>query len=242
LLRDREIVETALSTTPQALFFVGSQRLHVDLVVRAIQQANESELSELFEYIHGDMWSFKEVALAWLQRGQRWLDEYFPIEFEFDPDLCLAVAQYNWSEFWYTHTELCQDKQFMLQAVERDGRVLLDAEGDLARDFDLALVAFAGSEGLPGLYNLNKHEDLCFLMEFSQHVRRQIAQHQVFVQLILCSIFGDPGPHCKFPVLNQGNETTAVYLHRLADYMDIPSGKTIRLLRSASRNLSRWGY
>ena len=70
-----------------------------------------------------DMWNNRDVVLAWIKRGGRVL-ESFERTLARDRELALALAEFNWSEFHKVGDTLVRDKAFMIQAVQRDGRVL----------------------------------------------------------------------------------------------------------------------
>jgi hypothetical protein len=121
-----------------------------------------------------------------------------------------------------------------LQAVERNGLLFHNAAGDLNRDFDLALVAFANINDLIMSFELFD-EDLHFLTRFFAYVQERLQDYANF-QLIIYSILTENNDS-PLSRLNQGQETFQVYKKNLAAYLNTPVGKELRLLRRASVNL-----
>ena len=134
-----------------------------------------------------------------------------------------------------------------MQVVEKNATLLQESPSQLARDFDLALVAFGGSStksrDLAGLYDVNDRDDFIFLIDFALKVRAKVVSHDNFVKRILCGMSASHvDDRFHLPLLNQGNETSLVYKRLLADFLGVPMGTELRLLRQASMNLATWGY
>jgi len=245
LLGDRNIIQAALDSDPEALAFVPNsvQQLFPDLVAQAIRNPEVDDLDELFNYIHEELWENREVALAWASKGGVYLDE-FPGEFAEDKELFLLFAENNWGQFEYASEALCGNKDFMLQVVQKQGTLLRQAHGQLSEDFDLALVAFAGTDHMCG-YHHTPFGGVCgcfqFLTDFAAKVRSRLYCHEGFVEGILCGMTVEDADG-TLTMLNQGQETSLEYKRQIAECIGIPMGKELRLLREASANLERWGY
>jgi hypothetical protein len=241
LISDRDVIATALHTTPDALCFVPSfvQHMYPDLVAGAIRDTPQDELWDLYEMVDEDLWENREIALAWVGQGGDYLHDDFPTELESDRELFLLVAAHNPEDFWCASDDLLGEKEFMLQVVEKDGNLLRDASEDLVQDYDLALVAFAGTSNLVGKYLTGRVRDFQFLVEFAKKVRARLLVHEGFVKGVLC---GTTQGTLPMSILNQGRETTFAYTKLIADFLGIPRDTELRCLRQASSNLATWGF
>jgi hypothetical protein len=141
---------------------------------------------------------------------------------------------------------LVRDKEFLLQVVEKNASLLRESSSQLAQDFDVALAAFGGtstkSRDLAGLYDINDRDDFQFLTEFAGIVRAQVQFHENFVRILCAMSSSTVSKNCHLPVLDQGKETSSAYKKLLAEFLGVPTGNELRLLRSASMNLAKWGY
>jgi hypothetical protein len=241
LITDRDVIETALKRTPDALCFVPSfvQQLYPGLVAQVIRDTPQDELWDLYDMVDDDLWQNREVALAWVGQGGDYLHDDFPSEMEMDQELFLLIAAHNPEDFWCASDDLLCQKEFMLKAVEIDGNLLRDASEDIVRDFDLALLAFAGTSDLVGQYMTGRVKDFQFLVEFAKKVRARVEVHEGFVMGVLC---GTTKGALPMSILSQGRETTYAYTKLIADFLGIPKDKELRLLRQASTSLATWGF
>jgi hypothetical protein len=241
LITDRDVIETALKRTPDALCFVPSfvQHLYPDLVAQAIRDTPQDELWDLYDMVDEDLWENREVALAWVGQGGDFLHDDFSFEMEMDQELFLLIAAHNPEDFWCASDDLLCQKEFMLKAVEIDGNLLRDASEDIVQDFDLALLAFAGTSDLVGQYMTGRVRDFQFLVEFAKKVRARVEVHEGFVMGVLC---GTTKGTLPMSILSQGRETTFAYAKLIADFLGIPKDKELRLLRQASTSLATWGF
>ena len=107
-----------LKTIPWAI-----QRRHPEITVKAIMLCSFRNIRYLPSHVPEDLWNNRDVVLAWIRRGGRVL-ESFERTLARDRELALALAEFNWSEFHKVGDALVRDKAFMVQAVQRDGRVL----------------------------------------------------------------------------------------------------------------------
>lgn len=139
----------------------------------------------------------------------------------------------------------------MLQVVELNSQLFQFASSALARDFDLTVVAFAGSNSFTfparprtGEYHEyrprgmgSRHE--MYVQEVRTTVRAMVASHDIFFQTVLCAVtldLGDKTP--ALSMLNQGNSTSPA-LRLIAEYLGIPTGKRLHFLRQAVPNLAQ---
>lgn len=121
----------------------------------------------------------------------------------------------------------------------------------LSRDFDLTVAVFAGSKSVifpaqPYSYRgVPYKEDHIYVKEVGETVRAMVSLHDTFFKTVVCAVSLESDPEDKRPAisfLNQGNGTS-VALRLIAEYLDIPTGKRLRVLRKALPRLSdRWMY
>jgi len=238
---NRDILMAALTQTPDALCFVPVhvQHMHPDVVAAAIRNTPSQDLWELYDSICEELWENRGIVLAWVRAGGDYLLDHFDEEMEDDQELFLLIAAKNWEDFCCASHDLQNNKEFMLQAVEKEGKLLREASAELAEDFDLALVAFSSSSDVVSLYLTERDEDFLFLVKFALGVRERLEVHTGFVQGVLCGTTRDIKP---LSVLNQGRETTYAYTKLIADFLGIPKGQELRRLRHASSHLAAWGF
>jgi Domain of unknown function (DUF4116) len=241
LQHDRDIVQAAIESCPTSLYLVSEdfQSEHPDIVITAIERTDPDELWSTYDDIHGGLWQNKDVAQAWLKEGGDWLDDDFPEEFCEDEDLMLTVAEYNWTEFEYASDYLKGDKEFMLKAVAKDGRVFNEACYTLRNDVDLALAAFSKSREAIQFFS-GEDEDFEFMVKFSRHVWERLAEYDVFTKQVLGAI-DIKDDSCRLSMLNQGPETCLEYKQIIASYLGLPQAKELKQLQEASRHLRHWG-
>ena len=168
LNQDRDLVQAALRHSLAPVLYIPAfvQRLYPDLIAGAIARSTKSEAREWQDYIGHDLWPDRRVARAWLSIGGDYLRSRFPVSFKDDRELFLLIAQHNWSEFCLCSPRLRSDKNFMRQAVEKNSMLLWEAQDDLHRDYDLALIAFANSDTLHQSFDMMDWSDANFLIDF----------------------------------------------------------------------------
>lgn len=239
LNRDRDLVAASLRSSPAALYDIPAfvQRMYPELVADAIQRSPHN--ADWLEYVGEELWSHRQVALAWACIGGDYLNEQFPAHFRHDKLLFLLIAEHNWSAFGESSSRLRSDKPYMMQAVEKNGIVLHDAVGNLRQDFDLALTAFYNTNDLLDSYDDHNLEDDQFINDFRRHLAANLQEHANF-QLVLGGMSLGPDEGCSLGVLNQGHETSVIYKRLLAEYTGVAVGSELGRLRTAFRNVSRW--
>jgi hypothetical protein len=138
--RDAEIIKASLPDSfPHVPDHV--QYMYPELVAQAI--SNADDLNDIFDLVADDLWSDRQIALAWVRSGGPYLDGRFPEEFEDDPDIFLAIAEHSPDDFYFASEVLYTNKEYMLQVVEKNGLLLDEVDSDLTDDYDLMLAAFA---------------------------------------------------------------------------------------------------
>ena len=243
LQQDLDVVKAAIEASPTCLYLVSEnfQLENPDIVIMAIERTDPDELGATCDDVYEELWTNRDVAKAWLYAGGDWLEDYFPDEFSQDEELLLVVADQNYSEFDYANDSLKSNKEFMLQAVAKDGRVFKDASCDLRHDRDLALAAFGNSQ--EAIHYFSGKEDFEFMVTLSKGVNERLAEYDFFTTEVLGAIARPAmnGCRCLLPMLNQGEETTSSYKQLLAGYLGLPEKDDLHLLREAARNLLHWG-
>jgi Domain of unknown function (DUF4116) len=256
LSTDRDVIEAAIDCSYESLIHLPEsvQIMYPDLVAKAIRSCpDDSDIWQVFDLIEESLWSCRDVAYAWASKGGDFLHEEFPDEFEDDKELFLLIAEHNPADFWCSSETLCKDKDFMLQVMQKNPLMIREVAAELKADFEIGLAAFGGGEStslaatsscdLPGRFDFNDPNDFKFITDLAKKVRMRLSVHDHFVTVILCGISIDcGGTSSQLCLLDQGKDTSLSYKMQLAQYLDVPAGKELGMLRRASANLSRWGY
>jgi hypothetical protein len=104
------------------------------------------------------------------------------------------------------------------------------ASDTLQLDFDLALLAFGSSDEVYIKYlkqPVTEHK-LRFLKSFRVIVHEKLSAHHLFYDLFLMGIVQ---PQCFLSMLGQGPETSLSFKKTISEYLDVPVGQELRLLR-----------
>jgi hypothetical protein len=247
-------------------------RQHPEIPTRAVRLSTKRNLRHLQAHIPDDIWATeKPLCLAWLERGGRVLEAFEnmlvvrPPYTPEDWELPLAIAKYNWSEFYKVETALRGHKEFMLQALALDGRVLRFALSNLRQDFDIQVMAVANHNNNTSNNNNNNsstssstdshpihppipcsiHSTLGNTIDIpslSQRVREKLQLHQIFCQDFLRGIaivtpHQPPQLRSQLPMLDRGVETSQAFKRLIAEYVGVPFGPQLALLRRAQAHL-----
>ena len=240
LMEDYEVLTVMISTDYDALRQLprSVQTLYPDLVVHWIE--NRDDVDELVLAIAEELWFNRDVALAWLRNadvpppeGVNLLEIHSR-----DKEIMLAAAEFNW-ELRLIPDQFRSDKDFLCEAVARNGDVWTLLGGEWKRNFDVALSAFGRFRDLAYCCTRNDFE---FMVGFAKSIRNELGEFDDFVKYILGSIDLSGGANCPFNLLDQGWDTSLVYKRLIAEYLGVPHGSKLKLLRQASANLAKWGY
>jgi len=142
-------------------------------------------------------------------------------------------------------TTLCRDKKFMLQVLELAPSLIKMVAPRLRNDFDLCLLAFSGEQRAVEtevnrrrrLRSGGDSSEYTYVQEFRSKVSRSLSAHATFSTIVLPGISQNPDSGCTLASLNQGAATSRSYKKRMADFLDVPTGKRLRFHRQADRNL-----
>jgi hypothetical protein len=121
----------------------------------------------------------------------------------------------------------------------------------LRNDFDLCLLAFSGGRevaqeevdhreflgrvtyGSSDFTGQSKYVEI-----FHSQVSKCLQSHTIFSKIVLPAMALSSESGCSLAVLNQGAETSLAYKKRMAEYLDIPTGKKLKLHRKAASNIT----
>jgi hypothetical protein len=233
------------------------QRNHPEIPTRAIEISIFRNLRYLPSHIPEDLWSSnRNLGTAWIRRGGRVLDS-LEIQLRHDRQLGLEVARHNWSEFYKVGEILLRDREFMLEALEQDGRVIRFASADLTQDVDVLITAVAHHPALPTHGNNDRSallysstlsstfSGICNLAELKEQIQSKLNLHSSFLLDFLRGIAISPHPNVapnlrsQLPMLDRGVETSQAFKELIGDYLGVPTGRDLRLLRKALGNLQQ---
>jgi len=241
---DRDIVfATVESSSNYFHLLTDSYQLeNPDIVVCAIKSSNSKDLWSLYENICEEMWSNRHVGLAWLSKGGDWLDDDFPDDFKDNEELCLTLAKHNWTDFENASVALRSDKEFMLNAVMVDARVIrdiIDTDDQLRYDYDLTLLAFSRDKRTIQFYS--SANDFEYMVAFTEKVRKRIEDNDTFNDVVVASIIRQP-QNSSLSLLNQGPYAIRYHSNLISSYLGVPDREEVQMLREASINLLHWGF
>jgi hypothetical protein len=243
LQHDREVVLAAVENCPASLFYTDHafQIENPDIVIRALQKTNSGDLWITYDDVYDQLWSNRDIAMAWLSNGGDWLTDDFPEEFCEDKELLLTLVRRNWAEFDWASDNLKRDKDFMLQVLDVDGRVIRDVDEELRYDEDLVMAAISKDPRSLQFYSNGK--DFEFMVSFAQRVRDRLREHDSFQEEIVASMcLPFSNSKCALPMLNQGPATLAMYEEKISSYLGIlKDDNEIAQFSAASLNLLSWG-
>eukprot|EP00980_Cylindrotheca_fusiformis_P009573 scaffold2115_cov97-Cylindrotheca_fusiformis.AAC.2 len=237
------------------------QRRHPEIPTRAVQVSLYRNLRYLPSHIPDDLWTHnRDLCVAWIRRGGQILDSIEQRLQLGDRLLALEVAKYNWSEFNRVSEDLLQDRDFIVQALEQNGRILRFAHESITRDVNVQIAAVAyhpvqatsggsGGSGAAGMASTTTTTDsgslaytfrgICNLSELQEHVQMKLDLHSSFVLDFLRGIAISPHPNVapnlrsQLIMLDRGVETSQAFRELIANYLGVPTGRHLKLLRMA---------
>ena len=267
LKMDRDLIAQVLRVNFQSLVHVSkeAQRRHPDLVRMAVELFSSSyyetedvittlaALQSFADLIAPKYFQNRENVVHWTKEARlMWppLDALTG-SWHDDHEIILNIAKHckilthQLTAFAFAAPSLMGDKSFMLQAVEYCGLLVTYSTGNLWKDFDIALILFAQSRSniawyreisWPRITGCTCAERRVFVLQFQKKVAEMIDQHNYFCKTFLPAL----SPGSGSPAANLGAE----HLRCLAEFLGVPTGKQLRLLRQAHDNLfnHRTGY
>jgi Domain of unknown function (DUF4116) len=237
-----------LKTVPAAIM-----RENLDIPTRAVDICTSGNLRYLPVHIPDDIWmSHRPLCRAWLKRGGRVLESFEPLLAvqppftQADIELPLAVALYNWREMHKVGEALLGDRDFMLQALGQDGRVLRFAAPALRQELDMQIIAVANyNKNIAPGTNATVQQYLGGTIDIPglrQHIDEKMQLQHIFCQFFLRGIaiarpHRPPHLRSQLPMLDRGIETSEAFKRLIAEYLGVPLGRGLALLRRAHVNL-----
>jgi len=190
----------------------------------------------------------RKVMVSWFKGGGTYCD-FFPSAWKEDEEIFLLIAEHSENSeaalraFREASPKLLQSKAFVLQAIEHKAILYRSIPELLQRDFTVAVTALASSSSFREedswangffIHYWNGNE---FLDSLRDWVEKKLHSHAIFMDVILPGIrFGTEST--ALSLLNQGSETAKCYTSRIAEFMGVPRGKELRLLRRAEKNFA----
>ena len=245
---------TAIKTIP-----ISIQREHPEITIKAIRLCDNRNLRYLPSHLPEELWTNnRDVCIAWIQRGGRVL-ECFERQLRNDNDMALNVAKYSWSEFYKVGERLLNDRDFCIEALEQDGRVFRFVSPTLRTEFDVAIVAVANHYNNMISTNISTTENaryatsvaqsfsgLCDLNFITRETDRLLELHETYVKeflrgIAISSPHLPPARRSQLTMLDRGVETSQALKRLIAEYLGVPFGPKLTLLRKAKSNLERSG-
>eukprot|EP00977_Amphora_coffeiformis_P015409 scaffold4510_cov183-Amphora_coffeaeformis.AAC.94 len=213
----------------------------VDLQIRFM--GPRFDYFDLYEAVDQDLWQNREVALAWVRAGGSFLHDDFADDLDDDPEFALALAEFSPSDFMFVSERLLNDPGFMRKAIQLDGKLLRDAGDDVP--FDLTLLAFSSEPDLVKHYDWTdiNGSDFKFLTDFASKVRRRLLGYDSFATFLHgFAIRETSKTSSPVALLQCGQETSCIFKRMVGDFIGIPVGEDLRVLRKCSEHLQNWGF
>jgi hypothetical protein len=254
LQQDEGILEVVVTSSPPNALFIPDEIQemypgHVALALDRLPLSTPYCQKHALEYIHASLWAHRIIALAWASAGGHFL-ERFPEEFNDDDEILVAFLQNDGGIQLRPTARLLADKQFMLRAVKAHPTFLAKVAKELACDWDLLLAAMSnprivfldwhqlnlGGWVRPGQVDANE-----FWIDASKTVREKLCAHDIFVKLLLGGVMAPTGGSTPLTLLNQGKTASLAFMKPIAEYLGVPMGEELCMLREARKNLALIG-
>ena len=211
------------------------QERHPEITVHAIRVVSSSNLRYLRPYVQPDsLWRTKPVAIAWIQRGNRCMNHF--TGFYDDPEFALEVAAHCCTDFHLMAADLRASLDFMQQAVDRNGCVVRFASTDLQSNCALLVRAVAQTS-----YALWPDSPVT-PEQLEDYVDTKLNLQKLFMEEFLRGIAISnprlpPPRRSALPLLDRGVETSEAFKRLIAEFLGVPFGTDLALLRAAQSNL-----
>ena len=255
---DRVFLERLLPLAPAALPKMSreAQRLFPDMIMNMFEVFVSQrcfsywgvDVEGLPRVLAPELWDDRQFVLRYFASGLPFAASIFPASWKDDGEIFLLIAKHCQKDlrrqsFEKASVALRSKKDFLLQVLERDTSLFCCAAPRLQQNFDVALRAFAGPVKNVERYIDASHYDGQddFVRQCHSKIGRMLDLHKDFVSTILQGMSppnDDARDGSTLSVLNQGVETSIVFKRLIAQYLDIPTGKRLTLLRRAYSNLS----
>ena len=211
------------------------RRRFPEISVKAIQVTCVRRLRYLESLIPEGLWQNRDVVLAWIRKGGNVLEAFERLLVS-DQEMALEVAKHSWTNFKKVGLGLRGDREFMAQAVQRDGRVLRFASRHIQSDYQVVVRAVA-----------NHHRALSGVVvseaNFKAWVKDALDLHMTFVKDFLRGIAINkphvpPAHRSQLSMLDRGVETSQAFKQLIADFLGVPVKEDLRVMRQAWTNMT----
>jgi len=186
------------------------------------------------------VWSHRSVVVAAINKG--WsvldrLDSESPLRD--DAELVRLAVKNSPSQRQYASTNLRSDHHFILSLVNANGRTMRYAERWLWNDEDVLVAATANSPAaIADCFGSGSNDDFEHVVAFASRVRSRLKLCDTFVREVLWGIavvtLHQPPALRHLLLLDQGTETTVVFMKLIAGYLGVPISAELHRLRKAS--------
>ena len=211
---------------------------------------------KLVRLIAPELWSNAQFVDAWFGAGGLYYWDLFPDTLRTSEKIfllmaehCTTVALLSMRGFSQCCWSLRRDKDFMMKAVKKNGNLLFCTTRDLMLDFDLTVaacsnvrnfwkVAFSQFKSM----ELSHRKTEKHFAKFTQTILNKLESQDTFLRSFLGAItrpsLQDHGGRCVLPLLNQGSETAIAHKRTIAEFLGIPMGNELWVLRQAAANIN----
>lgn len=248
LRNDPDILVSAM--TPDSAFDIIRSlpslilREHPQIAVRAVEVTNLQRLWNIGGLLPRELWvENRSIAIAWIRRGSK-LYPLLADRIKVDREMALEVAEYCWREFAKVGIELRSDLQFMTEAVDKCGCVIRFAGRPEIRNSLPLLVRAVASHPLALQQCSTSAQDSVKKEDVVQYILETLAVHETFVVHFLrgIAIPSTPNVHpsnrSQLPMLDRGVETSQAFKKRIAEFVGVPTGLDLTIIRRAHKNIT----
>lgn len=240
LVRDKGFLCECADCNPQNINAISHevQRLFPEVADRAISSDfADRAIYDFADCIAPEFWEDRAFVLRFFGHcGLPFLGQ-FPDAWQEDEEIFLHIARncrtdFLSGQFKKASSSLRNKKSFMMKVVEIQPSLFECAGPRVQEDFDFQLLVFA--DPLHTQVELNNSILSGQVESFKAEAYAMLTAHQKFCSLVLPAIsIMNVDSGCALSLLNQGTATALAYKKRIADFLNVPTGKQLRLLRQA---------
>jgi len=256
LKTDQDFLLKVVELNPRCLIHVPTDAMRrfpavIDRGLLSLQKCNDSDISFHFtlllaQLIPTELWDDRAFLLRWFDNGLPFHNAYpFREEWYGDGEIFIRVAKhcrasFRRLSFQHASLSLLNNKEFMMRAVELQPSLIeyITTSPALRYDFELRLNIFSFScnhDRAVQEVEIWAEEEHAYFRAFQSEVNSQLFANEVFTSLVLPAISLDSC--CALALLNQGTSTSLGYKKLIAQFLNVPTGKQLRMLREASSAL-----
>jgi len=245
LQQNRGIVETLVEGDWNSLGVMTSeaQLLYPDLAAKALH-----DIDSRSEQVAAGLWNNEDFVKAWVTVMGAYSVPALQNAILNNAKIGLWIAE---ATFVYFDDHVPADstrsnKDFMTQAVNKNGRLAHGAAGALRRDFDFAMLSY-GKEGarealcveLDGWNAHTSNDRKALLQTVLAEAERLVEVHHSFTEGFLYEISDhSENPTCPLPVLSRyDHESSTALKQNIAEFLGVPTGEYLGTVRRVVENL-----